>query len=840
MKPRNLPNGTELCDPQDRPPRKARAWARCRALAGLLGIGLATSASGAELINPPLGAYVNLRPEHFAESVSYAEGDRLVLTPYFYWYDSRTGAHLFNPDGTDALTDHPVRADDFTYRSADWHTRELSDMEDAGIQVALPVYWGEPSQRLRNQPVSAQPWSYAGLPPLVAARERLLQEGRDPPRAGMFYDTSTLQYNSAGVRIDLTTAYGRQWFYESVRDFFSLIPPKHWAMIDGRPIVFLYSASFALDYDQACLDYLAQAFASDFGGREPYVVREISWQVTTAQVYAWGGALGLKNPGVASLGPGYDHSAVPGREPLVIDREGGAFFERNWLRFLRRPSPLVMIETWNEFHEGTDIAASVEYGRAYIEMNRRFADMFHQGVVPPMPRGPFSDVKLVRVELGNTNVHEGLLQVESADGLTEPAMAGGQPCRAAVASAHAGRYVYFRVDDSFKWADSMRVDVLVDYYDTAGGSFTLEFDGSDLTAPFQGAYTPTGRRVPFRGTRQWKQAQFSLSGARFLNSQNSGSDFRLVLDTDTFYVRQVEVIRFGVPDEAGSTRPGFQQNFADPPDGWTLLGSESGEIQSRNGRVTLEPSRRAGARLLVTNDTSHDLAQNILARVRLSRSLLQDRPSGGVVVAADPASGVGITFTFSLRSDRGPVVVLSHEATGASETAAGVWTANQWIWLRLIHRPNRTVGEPDLFARVWPADGETAEPASWQVTMDYYPANSARPGRSGLVGSSENARTAVECDYFLVQAAALPQIAVRLPALKAAKATLTPSAGSGEGHFELQLLGSPTQTYFIQSSSNLVEWTSVPVTTDPSGWALFQDTATIARPFTLYRAATFD
>ena len=150
------------------------------------------------------------------------------------------------------------------------------------------------------------------------AREALVQACRRPTRIGMFYDTSTLQYNREGRRIDLTTGFGREWFSESVRDFFSLIPPAHWAMIDGKPIVFLYSAGFAAAHDQSCIDYLKAAFARDFGGRVPYVVREISWNVESENVYAWGGALGLKHPGVASLGPGYDHSAVPGRAPLVV------------------------------------------------------------------------------------------------------------------------------------------------------------------------------------------------------------------------------------------------------------------------------------------------------------------------------------------------------------------------------------------------------------------------------------------------------------------------------------------------------------------------------------------
>jgi len=85
----------------------------------------------------------------------------------------------------------------------------------------------------------------------------------------------------------------------------------------------------------------------------------------------------------AGLGPGYDHSAVPGRAPLVRSRDGGRFYQSAWHQLLRmnpatRPW-LVHLETWNEFHEGTEICETREYGRQYIELTRRFADLFHAG-----------------------------------------------------------------------------------------------------------------------------------------------------------------------------------------------------------------------------------------------------------------------------------------------------------------------------------------------------------------------------------------------------------------------------------------------------------------------------
>jgi hypothetical protein len=145
---------------------------------------------------------VRLTSTDFAESISFSSTQRLAGTYYFYWYNARTREHVIDDDGTDALTDHPATLDDFSYASVRWHKKELNDMIAAGIDVALPVFWGAPSEQNAGAQLH---WSYAGLKPLVQAREELLREGKTPPRLGLFYDTSTLRYNAWHEHVDLTT-----------------------------------------------------------------------------------------------------------------------------------------------------------------------------------------------------------------------------------------------------------------------------------------------------------------------------------------------------------------------------------------------------------------------------------------------------------------------------------------------------------------------------------------------------------------------------------------------------------------------------------------------------------
>jgi hypothetical protein len=252
----------------------------------------------------------------------------------------------------------------------------------AGIDVVLPVYWGAP--------YTSETWSDVGLPKLVAARQRLIEQGAKPPAIGMFYDTSSLVANKGNYRVDLRTPAGQRWFAATIRNFFSLIPPKDRALIDGKALIFLYAHGFAKGVDAQLFPAVRALVKRDLGV-DIYLIKMDGWPGEADGSYRWGGALQPQFLDVAGFGPGYDHSAVPGRAPLVRKREDGNFYRRAWEQLLAmdpRSRPwLVHLETWNEFHEGTEICASAEHGRKYIELTRHFADLFHaeKRVQPTQP-----------------------------------------------------------------------------------------------------------------------------------------------------------------------------------------------------------------------------------------------------------------------------------------------------------------------------------------------------------------------------------------------------------------------------------------------------------------------
>lgn len=486
----------------------------------------ASVAFGAEAWRPPAapGPYIPLRPEDLQAVRSYTKEDRLVGTYFFYWYDVHSGAHFRNADGTDAMVDHPADTQDYSYLSEAWWRKEMRDVRAAGIDFIAPVYWGVP-----GQPNS---WSFRGLPPLTKAWEAMEAVGENPPRIALFYDTSTLLHGPNGQRVDLSTEEGKWWFYATIRDFFSFIPPKMWAAIEGKPIVFLYSASFAARQDPALFPFVRQHFLEDFSC-EPYLVREVSWQGETDAVYAWGGALGPKLYSVSSLGPGYDHHAVPGRKPLVVDREGGKFYERAWQallsRRLTRRAKIVMVETWNELHEGTDVCETKEYGRQYIELTAHWAARFKAGEEIP-PTGPYANVQEVSLAFDMPEGEKGLRLRSGGDGVVEEATFGDRPCRRTAPNPHGPmRYLYFDVDNSFLFdEEGVSVVVSLEYWPLGCPRFAVQYDHVDASKSVrEGAFAP-GPTIETGQEGEWHRVEFRLEGCRFADRCN-GADFRLAI-----------------------------------------------------------------------------------------------------------------------------------------------------------------------------------------------------------------------------------------------------------------------------------------------------------------------
>ncbi|MBV8083635.1 MAG: hypothetical protein JO247_02355, partial [Chloroflexi bacterium] len=60
------------------------------------------------------------------------------------------------------------------------------------------------------------------------------------------------------------------------------------------------------------------------------------------------------------------------------DRQNGAYYQRELEAAVASPHNILAVETWNEFSEGTEVAETARLGRAYINLTRRYVDLFKQ------------------------------------------------------------------------------------------------------------------------------------------------------------------------------------------------------------------------------------------------------------------------------------------------------------------------------------------------------------------------------------------------------------------------------------------------------------------------------
>jgi hypothetical protein len=308
----------------------------------------------------------------------------VVATHYFYWY-RWPDQHFHQPGapGREGHYHHLPRPQEVSYANADWHAREFAAMHRAGIDVALPVYWGAPGAYEKPD----IRFSRDGLEPMLRALNSLGERG---VRLGMFYDTSTLQNGVRGVsppdeRADLTTPAGRDLFCNTIIEYFERIPPTLWGRVEGRPLVVLYAAGFASKWNADLGDELATRLEKRFPGERPFLVAEASWgEIGQDRTTAWGAALWGPRlfPGIAQIGPGYNDTPVPGRTTPIRDRENGNFYRHSWRAAVAHRPQLVLLETWNEMHEGTEICETIETGTEYLDLTAEWVHKLKQGDAP--------------------------------------------------------------------------------------------------------------------------------------------------------------------------------------------------------------------------------------------------------------------------------------------------------------------------------------------------------------------------------------------------------------------------------------------------------------------------
>jgi len=177
-----------------------------------------------------------------------------------------------------------------------------------------------------------------------------------------------------------------------------------WLKVGGKPVVFVYGRAVGqikLDgWEKAMNDFTAKypggaVFIGDqispqaahifdgihtynptgqTQGKTPEQIRE--WAKTTFP--QWVKTAGPDRISCITIIPGYDDSVQPSRKPPrpITERAKGETYRAMWEEALAANPDWVLLCSWNEWHEGSEIEPSVELGKTALETTRQFARKF--------------------------------------------------------------------------------------------------------------------------------------------------------------------------------------------------------------------------------------------------------------------------------------------------------------------------------------------------------------------------------------------------------------------------------------------------------------------------------
>ena len=304
---------------------------------------------------------------------SLARDERLVLAFYYAWFDLSTWDL--------ELPDHPAQP----YTSSDPATieRHVLQAQQAGIDGFVQSWYGP--QVVNNQTET----NFAAL-----------------------LDIADRHGFSAAVDLEVTSPFiHSQTDLVAALQHLLTVHARHRAYlrVGGRPVVFFWQQGrFPVATWEAIrsqidpqrmsiwimegvdLDYLEV-----FDGNHLY---SVAWDPApegtlvrwAQQIREWDAAHSAIRTWVATVMPGYDDRVTGRPDAFVRDRAGGEYYRRGWEGAIRSAADWVIITSFNEWMEGSQIEPSVGYGDSYLHLTRELADTYRasEPLPPDLPAAP--------------------------------------------------------------------------------------------------------------------------------------------------------------------------------------------------------------------------------------------------------------------------------------------------------------------------------------------------------------------------------------------------------------------------------------------------------------------
>lgn len=84
---------------------------------------------------------------------------------------------------------------------------------------------------------------------------------------------------------------------------------------------------------------------------------------------------------IPNVMPGYDDTPLRGTERVTINRRRGQFYRIYWdiaAGFVGPEQPFLLVTSFNEWHEGTELEPSTEYGEMFLQLTRELVGKLRQ------------------------------------------------------------------------------------------------------------------------------------------------------------------------------------------------------------------------------------------------------------------------------------------------------------------------------------------------------------------------------------------------------------------------------------------------------------------------------
>jgi hypothetical protein len=207
-----------------------------------------------------------------------------------------------------------------------------------------------------------------------------------------------------------------------------------WLRVEGKPVVFIYGRALSeigLDgwlqaitlvnrkHDGGVVfmgDQLTERATHVFDGIHTYNTAGAVRNKAVQEVKAWAQgqfpvwvktARDRRRIGTITVIPGYDDTKI--RTPgLSVERFEGDSYRIQWEAAIAADPDWILITSWNEWHEGSEIEPSVEYGTKYLELTAEFARRFKEQA-PARPAASTSSRSTTQWPSGLAGVQIGVL-----------------------------------------------------------------------------------------------------------------------------------------------------------------------------------------------------------------------------------------------------------------------------------------------------------------------------------------------------------------------------------------------------------------------------------------------